>query len=393
MKKIRGLLIISLLITYLFINSIFAADIIYIVKNPKRVDNVYLNVFKELNLDVKIIDDSDIDDIEFSKYKFIFIGDGKLKNKKYIPDNYPIVVTGHYYAKYSGFLKKGRVSKVAANSNMNVEKDGKEIEVYSSSSYGLGGVGISYYYIPQKFKNDNIESIAMASIGSRYNHGDVIAYMKNPKKCFFGIYKTNYWTDDSRDLFIDCIKYVSDQEIMIPDRNDSNTTGNETDSNDTKPGVNETKPDNNTLPDSNETYDNQTQEDNNTIGKIHDVKIDDQYINSVNGIRIRDSELGTYLVNDSILQCFRKYRIDYKTVNIGDYIENVTFNGTIASFYWHSKSDNLEPRESTTAGSKTINVTVNPGNYEIKVNAIIKNDASPQNNIKTRNVKVKCDGY
>ena len=133
---------------------------------------------------------------------------------------------------------------------------------------------------------------------------------------------------------------------------------------------------------------NQTQ--NNQTG-IHNVGIDANYSNSVNGIRIKDLEADTYLSDElSELMCWKKYTISYKTINYGNFSENITFTGMIANYSWTTLKDNLESGDYTLAGSKTINMTFIPGIYNLNISANILEDINLLDNFVSRDVKVIC---
>ena len=87
------------------------------------VDNNVVDVFEDMGLEVDLIDEEDLRGVDFSDYKFIFVGEGRLRNLKHISfDDVPGVITNGNYVKQFGFLDKGRVSKLASNSKLKIKK-------------------------------------------------------------------------------------------------------------------------------------------------------------------------------------------------------------------------------------------------------------------------------
>lgn len=336
--KKRVVIIIPIFFVLLILNFILAADVAYIAKNSRKVDNGFLEAFKELELSVDIIYDKNIDNFNFSDYKFILLGNGKLKKINKIPADTPIILASQFHGNYFGFLNKGRPRKKVTNSGVSVLNIDKEIKIYDKPNKSR--ISIGYYYIPDRYKNDEFDSVVRTSIVSKYQGGHIILFSKDKekRKCFFGIVKASYWTEESKNLFVDCVKFVYPE-----------------------------------------------------IGK-HDVKIDETYSNSINGIRIKDEEADKYLLDEiSELQCNKKYKIDFKTINVGGFAENITINGSLGNFTWDSFKEDLLPGKSTTTGSKTFTVNFEPANYNVVVSSNIENDLTPENNIKSRKIKVVCD--
>lgn len=347
----RGLII---FLGIVFLLNIVGASssVAYVLKNPAKPDAGFMNVFHEMNLSIALIDDNKIKNTNFSNYNFVFIGDEKLMNLKKIPENKPIIIANKYYGKEFGFIGKGNINQFASNSPLYIYKNG-EIPVYEVSKPSPGKINLHYYYIPTKNKI-NLNTIATTSTGYEKELGDVIAYSRNGiKKCFFGITETKYWTPEARNLFRNCVNFVLSGESEEPPENQTQNNTNQT--------------------------------------MIHDVGINKDYANSIGGIRIQDLENDSYLLeNISELMCSKRYKIDFKTENLGNFTENISFLGIIGNFNWSTTKENLTSGSSTTAGSKTINISFSPGDYVINISAMINNDANLENNFALRNIKVVC---
>ena len=208
MKK--SIIVLSVLFTIFLSHLVLASDVAYILKNPRRVDSGFMSAFNEMGLDVDLIRNTEIYSVDFSEYKFIFVGDERFRNSKDIPVNdYPSVIANGYYGKKFGLTNRGGISKLTSNSQLKIKKDSIIIQVYDKSTFKLGGVGVPYYYLSNRYKEENMETIATTSIGYDKELGDVISYStQGANKCFFGITKTKFWTKDAKELFKGCVKSV-----------------------------------------------------------------------------------------------------------------------------------------------------------------------------------------
>jgi len=203
-----------LLFTILFISvvagSVLSSDVAYIYKNSRGVDNNVIDVFENMGLDVELIDEINLRSVDFSNYKFIFVGDERFRNEDEIPvGDYPSILANYYYGEDWGLTDNDGVSKLASNAPLNVKKDGRVIQVYTKAKYSLGGIGIPYYYLANENKVPRMDMVAATYTGDSYDLGDVISYSDSgPKTCFYGIIESDYWTDDARELFEECVGYV-----------------------------------------------------------------------------------------------------------------------------------------------------------------------------------------
>jgi hypothetical protein len=336
MKKVSLILFVSLILLTSFIS---ASDIAYVMKN--KPNQGFLDVFDELGLSVDLIKSKEISSTDFSGYNFVFIGEGKLKNIDEIPvEEMPSVITNKRYGKEFGLLDKGKISKLAANSPLKVE-NGEDVEVYEKSRFKKIAIGIPYLYLPEKFKNENMQTVVTTSTRYKRELGDVISYSTSgPEKCFFGITKTKYWTPEAKGLFKECVMFALGSGGA----------------------------------------------------RSHDIAIVEDYTNSVNGIRIKDDETKEYLLDEiPQLECEKKYVISYKTINNGDYSEDIEFTGTFGEYIWTASKSDLASGSYTTSGSKTITIEEEPGIYTIDILAEIQDyDINPLDNSRSRNVEVVC---
>ena len=208
------------------------ADVAYIYRKESKIDDNVLDVFDDMGLSVDLIDEKYLPN-DFSDYKFIFVGDERFKNENRIPvNNYPSIITNYYYGNEWGLTDQDGISKLGSNSPLNVRKNGQIIQVYTQALYPSIQVSIPYYYLDDENKAEDMQSIARTYIGNDYDFGDVISYantgarLSNGKQaggniCFFGLatyqsgvhselaHSSNYWTSATRNMFEDCIGFVS----------------------------------------------------------------------------------------------------------------------------------------------------------------------------------------
>jgi len=219
MKKRVISLVFSLIVVVLLVNLVVASDVAYIVKRSRSVDSGFMNEFNEMGLSVEVIESKNIKGVDFSGYKFMFIGDERLKNIKYLPvEEVPSVIANRYYGKTFGLVGKRRISKLSSNSELMVRSLGGVVKVYERATFRSRGLGIPYYYLSNRYKNKNMQGVAIPNVKSKGELGAVIAYSNSGvNKCFFGITKTEYWTAEAEGLFKDCVSFVVEGVVEPPE--------------------------------------------------------------------------------------------------------------------------------------------------------------------------------
>jgi hypothetical protein len=238
-KRMLFVLMFLVLMLNVFSFPILASgDIAYIYKNDRLVDDNVVDVFDDLGLSVDLIDEDDINGMDFSTYKFLFVGDERFRNEDQIPiDKYPSIVSNYYFGEEWGFTDREGVSKLGSNSPLSVNKDGSIIQVYSSASFPTRPVAIPYYYLADENKASDLDQVASTYTGDGDELGDVISYATQGSRllngkvaddniCFFGIVESDYWTNAAKGLFEDCIGFVGvvcendndclDQDVGVP---------------------------------------------------------------------------------------------------------------------------------------------------------------------------------
>ncbi|MEK6860841.1 MAG: hypothetical protein AABY07_02615 [Nanoarchaeota archaeon] len=121
----------------------------------------------------------------------------------------------------------------------------------------------------------------------------------------------------------------------------------------------------------------------------HDIALEKDLANSIDGIRIEKTD-GTDILSEA-LQCSEKYKIVVSVVNLGDFFENVTFEGSVGDVTInHNAIENFAPGDDSLK-TKTINFTLDQGFYNITIEAIIPIDLNLSNNIAKRQVEIQCE--
>ena len=333
-----GVVMIGLFFVIMLTGFVLAADVAYVVKDYNQVDFNIWFALEELNLDIDIVTDSMIMDTDFSAYSFVLVGDGWFKHLSHVPEM-PLVLTNSRYAEHFGFLDMGRTKRAGSSSNLMVKVLGNEIDVYDMPSMKLGGVALTFDYLPMKFMNDDLVNYASTASPEVHKMGSVVAFEEDKDMCYFGIGDSDFWNVNSGLLFSDCVKTAMDVDVI----------------------------------------------------ESHNVGIKEDHTDSVNGLRLKHVDTGVALLDEvSELECGERYKVDYVTQNLGDFTEDVMFTGMLGDFMWTATKTDLTAGSSTTTGSKTFTIddTFSNGDYTLEVVADIGFDDDPSDNMRSRMIEV-----
>ena len=232
MDKKRIMPLIGILLVIVLASSVFAEDVAYVYRRDFMIDDNVLNAFSDLGLSVELIDESSLP-INWDDYKLIFVGDENYRNEDLIPiGDYPSVVANSYHGKEWGLVDDS-IGQLGGTGPLYVRlfDDGIK-QVYTQAAYG-SSIAIPYNYLGDTPEHSNIASgltpIAGTYQGNHYSLGAVVAYgdigaqlwtrQLDAKLCFYGIMdktssfpiSSNYWTQNARDLFEDCVYYVASE--------------------------------------------------------------------------------------------------------------------------------------------------------------------------------------
>ena len=408
-----------------------SSDVAYIVQNTKKVDGNIVKSFNDLGFNVELIKDSNVKKTDFSKYKIVFIGDDILRNtaKYFDVSKYKTIIMNRNYGYEFGITDKDYISGLASNSPLNVNYGGKIVQVYTAALYG-GGISIPYYYLSDANKAEGFKGIARAYMGNGLPFGDVVsvadagAKMENGKTskekiCFFGIAETSYWTKESKEIFEkDCISFVARECSSDEECDDGNTSTEDLCINPGVRGKCEYLPIEcisnsgcgaDGFVGSNFCDGKDVKKDyigftcnnagtsssfcsNATIKKLvercpfgcsNGLCINGQHDVSLKNLEFKK---GSGVVSNNIFIKNESYGILIDVFNKGDFIEKVNFTGEIKRgsgvylTFHHLTIENLSAGDSKLGKSKTIAMNINPGYYNVSVEAFIANDNNLSNN-------------
>ncbi len=207
-------------------------DIAYILKDATKPNQQFISAINELGYSYDLIDDSQIKTTNFSKYKMILIPNEKFSS--YIND-IPVnqmnsLIANKYHLQDWHWISDG-VSQIASSqplkaSVVKVNEITKDIpsnfKVYTLARYDGGSIPM--YYMSKYKKALKIKSIVstysskLGSVIASAEKGTVLKdnYISNARGVFFGITESAYWTNESKQLFKNSIKWLIEGENQPP---------------------------------------------------------------------------------------------------------------------------------------------------------------------------------
>ena len=208
---------IGIVLVLLLISFVSASKVGYIYRSKSRIDFKVVDVFTEMGLKTDFISENNLQNL--SQYNFIYVGDESFT--KVIPiEDYNSLVSNYYLGEKSGITDSDGISKLASRHNLNVNIYGKLLPVYTEF-VDERGIAIPYYFLDDDNKADGFKRYVGTDTTSSGNpFGDVISFgekgltLENGKInkgyiCFFGIVKSQYWTEEARDLLKECVNFVN----------------------------------------------------------------------------------------------------------------------------------------------------------------------------------------
>ena len=200
------------------VQSVLAKDVAYIYKSKPMIDKNVLSIFDQLNLTYDLIPETKMPS-NFTSYKFLYVGNERFS--KNIPVNdYPVVITNYFFGERWGLTDRDGISRLAATDPLSVTIGNDILQVYTQARYNNKPISLPYYYLGNLNKVPAMQRIAGTYTGDTLDLGDVISYapagihLINGKytkgaMCFYGIVESKYWTQNARDLFLQCVNKVA----------------------------------------------------------------------------------------------------------------------------------------------------------------------------------------
>lgn len=228
----KGIIISLILVSLVSFQLVLAADVAYLYKIDTRIDKNIVKAFSDKGLSVDFINEN-ILPVDFSNYRIIFVGDESFT--KDIPvTKFNSIIFNYYIGAKSGITDRDGISRIVSRELLGIYLNGSIVKIYTSSRDSYGNL-LPAYYLDDGNKALSLDKfLGTYSTGSGSDFGDIISFgevgdrLANGQTlesniCFFGIVKSDYWTNESKNFFNECINEV------YPINN--NATENNTDNN------------------------------------------------------------------------------------------------------------------------------------------------------------------
>ncbi len=189
-----------------FASNVFATDVAYIVRDNSKIEVNVINEIQTLGLSYDIIDDSDISTTNFSNYEMVLLGDGNIKNAP-VEEYKSLIMNPNYYSLWSGSIGSSTSSAVFNLENSITEGILVEFNAYNVRS------GQIYYLTAQKYSNSVTVKGDSASDRGKF----VVAKKISPRRIFWGITKSDLWSEESKELFKNAVHWILHGEDVDSD--------------------------------------------------------------------------------------------------------------------------------------------------------------------------------
>lgn len=218
-------------------------DIAYILKDSSRSDTAFTSAITEAGYTYDLIDDSKITSTNFSKYGMILVGDGNFGS---LAASIPVNKVNSLIANTYHMDEWNWITDGTASTGGSQPLDANIINLNSIITQGIpvnfqvytqakdNGVSIPMYYLSKSKRSLNLRgevstesdsldyAIATADKGTILKKNNI----SQAKGVFFGITESEFWTQDSKNLFKNSIKWIigdQDQDAdTYPAKNDCN---------------------------------------------------------------------------------------------------------------------------------------------------------------------------
>jgi len=185
-------------------------DVAYVVKDSSKPNQQFIKALNDLGYSYELIGESQVAKTDFTKYRMILLGNEKIKD---VPvENFnSLIVNPSYYPLWSaskGSLTSNHI-QTAYNSNKETEitKDVRETFNVYTATKTPSGISLQTHYL-DRTKRTGVLGITLTSNKITDRKKYAIAIKENPKRVFFGITESEYWTQDSKKLFYNSIEWI-----------------------------------------------------------------------------------------------------------------------------------------------------------------------------------------
>jgi len=216
-------IIIFLFIGILLVNFVSATDVAYIVTSANQANSEFISVLDELDLNYSLILSSNATNTNFSEYKMILLNNENFPNPQEIPINdVPSIIVNGGHLKTWGWAKLPSTAGSSnhffidiKNRNYNITDNLPDnFKVYNSYKPTLDYIQEKYLYggIQTIASVDSLPSntvIGLIEGGTNLTSKGVLKTKVNANSIFFGIYNTKYWTNATKQLFMNSLLWVA----------------------------------------------------------------------------------------------------------------------------------------------------------------------------------------
>ena len=231
MRKLFALILLGIFLFSLASASLTSVkDIAYVIKDTSKPQSAFISAINELGYTYDLIDDSKVSSTNFSNYELILIGDENIDN---VPlNNFKSVIVSARYndgwsSRAGSAVSSSGMSVINVDYNSIITQGVSSIfQVYTQGTYTDG------HGIPLKYLAGTKYNLEKITITSWDINNYVIATKNNPRRVFFGITESDYWTQDSKKLFKNSIRWV-----MSGDDDDKDGYFDDVDCDDKNPNI------------------------------------------------------------------------------------------------------------------------------------------------------------
>ncbi len=208
--------------------SALTADVAYVVSTPSDLKPEFLEAMNELGMSYFVVLANNITNQNFSNFKLILLNDDYFSNWQQIPiNNVPaVLVNGR------NMVNWGWVTRMTT-----VSQGDSPLQAILNKSYGLLTAGLNQtinvytipvepdmYYIDSAYAYSGIEIVSSTASDSKdivvglARKGTNLTRTGRPNTIirantiFFGIKDTQYWTNETKLFFKNCLGYVAGQD-------------------------------------------------------------------------------------------------------------------------------------------------------------------------------------
>jgi len=195
----------------------------YITRNPLRIEQTIVDTLEEMGFTVTVLESSELDGVDWSQYLFIVVNDEIFNNPGEIPVNdVKTLILNTWNIDDFHWSKRG--SQYASSQPIIVinQRPGHiitqglpvNITIYTQAKYNGANIPVNYLYRFDKApKLDTVVStiinsldavIATAEKGTKLRDG----VYANEKGVFFGIFETEFWTPQAKQLFENSVEWL-----------------------------------------------------------------------------------------------------------------------------------------------------------------------------------------